>query len=88
MNRHPMLPSGQIPNFFERLQTNFATVNETTVSRNDLCTFISYMGMKSWDLQACDRASMITHVDQEKKISAKYRNNDLLFLWVIDDVAF
>ena len=26
------------------------------------------MGMESWDLQACDRASTITHVDREKKI--------------------
>ena len=32
--------------------------------------FISYLGMKSWDLQVCDRASTITHVDREKKNSA------------------
>ena len=29
--------------------------------------------MKSWDLQVCDRASTITHVDREKKNSA-YQN--------------
>ena len=29
--------------------------------------FISYMGMKSWDLHVCDRASTITHVDRVKK---------------------
>ena len=29
--------------------------------------FISYLGMKSWDLHVCDRASMITHVDCIKK---------------------
>ena len=32
--------------------------------------FISHLGMKSWDLQVCDRASTITHVDREKKNSA------------------
>ena len=32
--------------------------------------FISYLGMKSWDLQVCDRASTITHVDREKKNGA------------------
>ena len=31
---------------------------------------ISYLGMKSWDLQVCDRESTITHVDREKKNSA------------------
>ena len=31
---------------------------------------ISYLGMKSWDLQVCDRASTMTHVDREKKNSA------------------
>ena len=31
------------------------------------CASISYLGMKSWDLQVCDRASTITHVDREKK---------------------
>ena len=36
--------------------------------------FISYLGMKSWDLQVCDRASTITHVDREKKNSA-YQND-------------
>ena len=30
--------------------------------------FISYLGMKSWDLHVCDRASMITHVDRVKKV--------------------
>ena len=28
---------------------------------------ISYLGMKSWDLHVCDRASTITHVDRVKK---------------------
>ena len=37
-------------------------------------TIISYLGMKSWDLQVCDRASTITHVDREKKNSANYSN--------------
>ena len=31
---------------------------------------ISYLGMKSWYLQVCDRASTITHVEREKKNSA------------------
>ena len=35
---------------------------------------ISYLGVKSWDLQVCDRASTITPVDREKKNSA-YDNN-------------
>ena len=29
---------------------------------------ISYLGMKSWDLHVCDRASTITHVDRVKKV--------------------
>ena len=28
---------------------------------------ISYLGMKSWDLHVCDRASTITHVDRVRK---------------------
>ena len=28
---------------------------------------ISYLGMKSWDLHGCDRASTIKHVDRVKK---------------------
>ena len=35
-----------------------------------VCGVISYLGMKLWDLQVCDRASLITHVDHEKKNSA------------------
>ena len=31
-------------------------------------SFISYLGMKSWDLHVCDRASTITHVDRVKKV--------------------
>ena len=31
-------------------------------------TIISYLGMKSWDLHVCDRASKITHVDRVKKV--------------------
>ena len=37
---------------------------------DDETEIISYLGMKSWDLQVCDRASTITHVDREKKNSA------------------
>ena len=36
--------------------------------------------MKSWDLQVCDRASKITHVDREKKKGAYYNNNFYFFL--------
>ena len=38
---------------------------------------ISYLGVKSWDLQVCDRAS--THVDREKKNSAYYNNKMFYF---------
>ena len=41
--------------------------------------FISYLGVKSWDLQVCDRASTITHVDREKKNSAYYNNKMFYF---------
>ena len=34
--------------------------------------FISYLGMKSWDLHVCDRASTITHVDRVKKSNPWY----------------
>ena len=40
---------------------------------------ISYLGVKSWDLQVCDRASMITHVDREKKNSVYYNNKMFYF---------
>ena len=33
---------------------------------------ISYLGMKSWDLHVCDRASTITHVDCVKKSNPWY----------------
>ena len=33
---------------------------------------ISYLGMKSWDLHVCDRASTITHVDCVKKSNSWY----------------
>ena len=33
---------------------------------------ISYLGMKSWDLHVCDRASTITHVDRVKKSNPWY----------------
>ena len=29
---------------------------------------MSDLGMKSWDLHVCDRASTITHVDDIKKV--------------------
>ena len=35
-------------------------------------SFISYLGMKSWDLHVCDRASTITHVDRVKKSNPWY----------------
>ena len=37
-----------------------------------ILTFISYPGMKSWDLHVCDRASTITHVDRVKKSNPWY----------------
>ena len=33
---------------------------------------ISYLGMKSWDLHVCDRASTITHVDRVKNSNPWY----------------
>ena len=33
---------------------------------------ISYLGMKSWDLHVCDRASTITHVDRVNKSNPWY----------------
>ena len=38
--------------------------------------------MKSWDLQVCDRASTITHVDREKKNSA-YQNNEIFYSFLV-----
>ena len=41
------------------------------------------MGMKSWDLQACDRASTIAHVDREKKMNTQslvLRASDYVFI--------
>ena len=46
---------------------------------NCIFEIISYLGMKSWDLQVCDRASTITHVDREKKNSAYYNNKMFYF---------
>ena len=37
-----------------------------------LLSLISYLGMKSWDLQVCDRAFTITHVDCVKKSNPWY----------------
>ena len=37
-----------------------------------IVVFISYLGMKSWDLHVCDRASTITHVDRVKKSNPWY----------------
>ena len=39
---------------------------------NDVIMIISYLGMKSWDLHVCDRASTITHVDRVKKSNPWY----------------
>ena len=46
---------------------------------------MSYLGMKSWDLQKCDRVSTITHVLNEKKNSAYYNNRIFYFFlgWLI-----
>ena len=45
---------------------------------------MSYLGMESWDLQARDRASTITHVDHEKKNDANYRNTMFDFsFWLL-----
>ena len=38
--------------------------------------------MKSSDLQVCDRASTITHVDHEKKNSA-YQKNKILYFFLV-----
>ena len=38
----------------------------------DVSFIISYLGMKSWDLHVCDRASTITHVDRGKKSNPWY----------------
>ena len=43
--------------------------------------------MKSWDLQVCDRASTITHVDREKKNSANY-SNEIFYFFGGSIVAF
>ena len=42
---------------------------------------ISYLGVKSWDLQVCDRAPTITHVDREKKNSAYITTKCFTFSW-------
>ena len=44
--------------------------------------------MKSWDLQVCDRASTITHVDREKKDSAYQYNEILKFFLVLHSALF
>ena len=41
--------------------------------------FISYLGIKSWDLHVCDRASTITHVDRVKKSNPWYNE---IWLWL------
>ena len=38
--------------------------------------------MKSWDLQVCDGASTITHVDREKKNSA-YKYNEIFDFFLV-----
>ena len=38
---------------------------------------IPYLGMKSWDLHVCDRASTITHVDRVKKSNPWYNKISL-----------
>ena len=48
-------------------------------SQKLIICIISYLGVKSWDLQVCDRASTITHVDREKKNSAYYNNKMFYF---------
>ena len=51
---------------------------QVTISKL-LFSVISYLGVKSWDLQVCDRASTITHVDREKKNSGYYNNKMFYF---------
>ena len=51
-----------------RLNVIWTLVNKSMISNQDRkLVFISYLGMKSWDLHVCDRASTITHVDRVKK---------------------
>ena len=44
----------------------------------DLLHFISYLGMKSWDLLVCERASTTTHLDRVKKSNPWYK----IWLWL------
>ena len=44
------------------------------IENENIFFFISYLGMKSWDLHVCDRVSTITRIDCEKKNSAYYIN--------------
>ena len=43
-----------------------------SATNQDNSSIISYLGMKSWDLHVCDRASTITHVDRVKKSNPWY----------------
>ena len=51
-------------------------------AHHDVIVIISYLGMKSWDSQVCDRASTITHVDREWKNSA-YQNNKIFHFFLV-----
>ena len=47
--------------------THIYHIWERERDKHQMVFFISYLGMKSWDLHVCDRASTITHVDRVKK---------------------
>ena len=59
-----------------------ARLTEENFVSGGISNIISYLGMKSWDLQACDRASMITHIDRDKKNSAYNSSKIFHFLFV------
>ena len=50
-----------------------------TMDNSVIQCIISYLGMQSWDLLVCDRASTIKRVDREKKNSANYSNEIFYF---------
>ena len=52
------------------------------IMTKQIMTIISYLGMKSWDLHVCDRASTITHVDRVKKSNPWYNK-----IWLCLDVT-
>ena len=56
-------------NFFKFYHFFFIRYHSFCTSCKSTIIFvISYLGMKSWDLHVCDRASTITYVDRVKKV--------------------